>query len=211
MMMKYNIIDKLDIMVPNAVCELKYRKDYELLIATVLSAQCTDKRVNMVTEKLFKKYDIFSLAKAKKEDIEKIIRPVGTYTRKSEYIIKIAQELVNNFDGRVPNNRKFLESLPGVGRKTCNVVLSNIYNVPAIAVDTHVERVAKRLDLAKENDSVAEVEKKLMCKFPKDKWSRLHHQLVLFGRYTCKSKRPDCQNCLLQAECKYYKNTRKKS
>ncbi len=210
MIMKYDILEKLDIMIPHPRCELNYNKDYELLIATVLSAQCTDARVNMVTKELFAKYDIFSLSKALKKDIEKIIRPVGTYTKKSEYIISIAQSLVENYEGKVPNNRQYLESLPGVGRKTCNVVLSNLYNVPAIAVDTHVERVSKRLSLAKEKDSVLTVEKKLMRKIPKDKWSRTHHQLVLFGRYICKSKNPECSTCLLQPECKYYKNKIKK-
>ena len=203
--MKYDLLAKLDIMVLDARCELEYNKDYELLIATVLSAQCTDKRVNMVTKELFSKYDIFSLSSADIKDIMKIIRPVGTYTKKSEYIIAIAKSLVENYNGKVPNNRKYLESLPGVGRKTCNVVLSNIYDVPAIAVDTHVERVSKRLRLAKDNDSVMDVEKKLMRKIPKDRWSRTHHQLVLFGRYICKSKNPDCKNCLYDKECKYRK------
>ncbi len=209
MMMKYNILEKLDIMIPNPHCELEYNCDYELLIATVLSAQCTDARVNMVTKELFSKYDIFSLSKASLKDIENIIRPVGTYTKKSEYILKIAQALVNDYEGKVPNNRKYLETLPGVGRKTCNVVLSNIYNVPAIAVDTHVERVAKRLSLAKDSDDVLKVEQKLMRKVPKAKWSRTHHQLVLFGRYICKAKNPLCANCLLQEECKYYKKNTK--
>ena len=204
-MMKYDILEKLDIMIPEAKCELNYHKDYELLIATVLSAQCTDKRVNMVTQKLFEKYDIFSLAQAPVSEIEAIIRPVGTYTKKALYLKEIASTLVANYQGKVPNDRKFLESLPGVGRKTANVVLSNIYNVPSIAVDTHVDRVSKRLGLAKENDNVSSVEKKLMRKFPKDRWIRLHHQLVLFGRYTCKSQKPECERCLFPSICKYYK------
>ena len=112
---------------------------------------------------------------------------------------------MQDYEGKVPNDRKYLESLPGVGRKTCNVVLANIYNVPAIAVDTHVARVAKRLALAKENDDVLKIEQKLMRKIPKDKWSRTHHQLVLFGRYICKSQKPLCSNCLLQDKCRYYK------
>jgi len=199
------LIKELDKMIPNPRCELNYNKDYELLIATVLSAQCTDKRVNMVTKELFDKYDIFSLASANIRDIMKIVRPVGTYTRKSEYIIEIAKKLVKDYNGKVPNDRNYLESLPGVGRKTCNVVLSNIYDVPAIAVDTHVERVSKRLGLAYKNDSVLKVEKKLMRKIPKDKWSRTHHQLVLFGRYICKSVNPDCNSCSLKEYCKHYK------
>ncbi len=190
-----DLINYLDTLYPDAKCELNYNKDYELLIATVLSAQCTDKRVNEVTAKLFKKYDLFSLAKADKKEIEKIIYPVGTYTKKSDYIIKIAQALVKDYNGIVPNDRLYLESLPGVGRKTCNVVLANIYNVPAIAVDTHVARVSKRLGLAKENDDVGKIEKKLMKFFPQKNWSRVHHQLVLFGRYICKSQKPNCLDC----------------
>lgn len=209
--MKCDLLEKLDIMIPDPKCELNYNKDYELLIATVLSAQCTDARVNMVTKELFSKYDIYSLASANINDIKKIIKSVGTYTRKSEYIIEIAKRLVNDYNGKVPNDRKYLESLPGVGRKTCNVVLSNIYDVPTIAVDTHVERVSKRLNLVRQNDDVIKVENKLMKKIPKNKWSRFHHQMVLFGRYICKSKNPDCENCLLNNECKYYLRTVKKS
>lgn len=209
--MKCDLLEKLDIMIPDPKCELNYNKDYELLIATVLSAQCTDARVNMVTKELFSKYDIYSLAAANINDIKKIIKSVGTYTRKSEYIIEIAKRLVNDYNGKVPNDRKYLESLPGVGRKTCNVVLSNIYDVPTIAVDTHVERVSKRLNLVRQNDDVIKVENKLMKKIPKNKWSRFHHQMVLFGRYICKSKNPDCEDCLLNNECKYYLRTVKKS
>ena len=196
------VLDKLDIMFPDARCELNYTKDYELLIATVLSAQSTDKRVNMVTKALFCEYDIYSLVDADVLEIEKIIKPVGTYKRKALYIKEIAKKLVKDYNGVVPNNRKFLEALPGVGRKTCNVVLSNIYNVPAIAVDTHVSRVSKRLKLAKELDEVEVIERKLMKKFPKEKWGRLHHQLVLFGRYVCKAKNPDCNRCHFNEYCK---------
>lgn len=205
MMKSEEFLKRLDKMIPNPRCELNYNKDYELLIATVLSAQCTDKRVNMVTKELFNKYDIFSLALADQKEIENLIMPVGTFRRKSEYIIAIAKSLVENYQGKVPNNRKYLESLPGVGRKTCNVVLSNIYNEPAIAVDTHVERVSKRLAIAKEKDDVLTVEKKLMRFLPKEKWSRTHHQMVLFGRYICKSKNPNCSECNLKEFCKFYK------
>ena len=193
---------KLDVMIPDVRCELNYNRDYELLIATVLSAQCTDKRVNEVTKVLFSNYDIYSLAEADKKDIENIIRSCGSYTKKSGYIIDIAKSLVENYNGVVPNDREYLESLPGVGRKTCNVVLSNLFNVPAIAVDTHVERVSKRLGLAKKLDNVLTVEKKLMKKIPKDLWSRTHHQLVLFGRYICKAKKPECEKCLFFEDCK---------
>lgn len=203
------ILFLLDKMIPNPKCELEYSRDYELLIATILSAQCTDNRVNSVTKELWKKYDIFSLAKADIKDIENIIKPCGTHIRKALYLKNVATKLVNDYNGVVPNNRKYLESLPGVGHKTCNVVLSNIHNVPAMAVDTHVSRVSKRLGLASNSDNVIQIEKKLMKKIPKDEWIRRHHQLVLFGRYTCKAINPDCNNCLLKKHCKYYKKVNK--
>ncbi len=193
--------EKLDKMFPHPKCELHYNRDYELLIAVVLSAQCTDKRVNEVTNDLFSHYDIYGLSKAEKKDIEKIVKPLGSFTKKSAYIIAIATSLVTQYNGVVPNDREYLESLPGVGRKTTNVVLSNLFDVPAIAVDTHVERVSKRLKIAKKNDSVLEVEKKLMKFVPKKLWSRTHHQMVLFGRYICKAKKPDCKECLFFADC----------
>lgn len=196
------VLEKLDIMYPDAHCELNYKKDYELLIATVLSAQSTDKRVNLVTKKLFDRFDIYGLSKAPIQEIEEIIKPVGTFKRKAIYIKEIASYLVRDFDGNVPNNRLYLENLPGVGRKTCNVVLSNLYNVPAIAVDTHVSRVSKRLNLARKNDDVSIIEKKLMKKFRKEEWSKRHHQMVLFGRYYCKAQKPSCKTCKLINICK---------
>lgn len=193
------VIKCLDELFPDARCELNYNKDYELLIATMLSAQTTDKRVNMVTEVLFKKYDsLDKLKEAKIDDIIEIIRPIGTFNKKASNAIEIAKRL----DGYVPNDRDFLESLPGVGRKTANVVLSNIYHVSCIAVDTHVERVSKRLNLAKKNDTVYEVEKKLTKKFKDYDLCRIHHQLVLFGRYYCKAIKPECENCKLKKICK---------
>ncbi len=199
------IMDNLDKVIPNPKCELIYNKDYELLIATVLSAQSTDKRVNMVTKELFNKYDLNSLKDIDLKTLEDIIRPVGTYQRKAYYIKEIAIRLVNDYNGKVPNNREYLESLPGVGRKTTNVVISNLFDEPAFAVDTHVERVSKRLGIAKEKDDVFTIEKKLMKIFPKDKWSRLHHQFVLFGRYICKSKTPNCIDCPFNTMCKHKK------
>ena len=198
------ILENLDKIIPNPKCELNYTKDYELLIATVLSAQSTDKRVNLVTKELFK-YNLVELSNLEIKIIENIIKSVGTYNRKALYIKEIAKKLLIDFNGIVPNDRNYLESLPGVGRKTANVVLSNLFNVPAIAVDTHVERVSKRLGLAKKSDAVLTVEKKLMKKFPKEKWSRLHHQLVLFGRYFCKSKNPQCLKCPFHKICKHNK------
>lgn len=199
------VLDYLDELFPDANCELLYDKDYELLIAVVLSAQCTDKRVNEVTRVLFSKYDLNGLSKCSIREIEAIIRPVGTYTRKAYYIQEIARKLVLEKEGKVPNDRSYLESLPGVGRKTCNVVLSNLFGENAIAVDTHVARVSKRLGFAKDCDDVSVIEKKLMRIFPKEKWSRAHHQLVLFGRYHCKARNPLCVSCALKEYCKAYK------
>ena len=198
------IINYLESLFPNPRCELNYNKDYELLLAVMLSAQTTDKRVNMVTSVLFYKYDTLNkLALANIKDIIEIIRPIGTFNKKAQNIIKISNDLITNQNGVVPNDRNYLESLPGVGRKTTNVVLANLYNVPCIAVDTHVARVSKRLGLAKNNDDVLTIERKLNKKFPKESLARLHHQLVLFGRYYCKSKNPLCSNCKLKNICTY--------
>ena len=197
----------LDELFPNPKCELNYTKDYELLLATMLSAQTTDKRVNSVTEILFKKYPtVKSLAKADSKDIQNIIRPIGTFHKKSQNLIEIAQKLDNDFNGKLPNNREYLESLPGVGRKTANVVLSNIFNVPCIAVDTHVSRVSKRLNLAKEKDEPIQIEKKLNKIFKQEDLCKRHHQMVLFGRYHCLARNPKCEECKLKEICKYYKN-----
>ncbi len=199
--MKQRIVDYFDLIIPNPKCELNYNKDYELVIATMLSAQTTDKRVNMVTSVLFERYDsLEKLANANIEDIKNIIRPIGTFNKKASNVIAIALKLLDY--GYVPNDREFLESLSGVGRKTTNVVLSNLYNENVIAVDTHVNRVAIRLKIAKENDNVNVVEKKLMKFFDGYDLSRLHHQLVLFGRYFCKAKNPSCESCGLKDICK---------
>ena len=196
------VFNYLDELIPEPKCELNYNKDYELLIAVMLSAQTTDKRVNMVTSVLFNKYPTLeALANANIEDIKNIIKSLG-YTKKAFNTIEISRILLEKSDGIVPNDRAFLESLPGVGRKTVNVVLSNLYNEPLIAVDTHVSRVSKRLGIAKEKDDVLIVEKKLNKYFPKDKLNRLHHQLVLFGRYYCKAQKPMCYNCKLKDICK---------
>lgn len=206
---KEEFMDYLDELFPNARCELNYQHDYELLIAVVLSAQCTDVRVNMVTKELFSKYSLEEISKLDLKILENIIRPVGTFTRKSLYVKNIATSLLNDYNGIVPNNREYLESLPGVGHKTCNVVLSNLYNEPCFAVDTHVSRVSKRLGFASPNDDVTKIEKKLNHLFPKEKWGRMHHQMVLFGRYHCKSMRPNCENCKIKESCKYYKKNKK--
>lgn len=200
--MKNDFYQKLDYHVPTYKCELNYNTNYELLIATVLSAQCTDKRVNLVTKELFKKYDLNSLAKANIKDIEEIIKPCGSQTKKAKYISEISKSLMDNYNGKVPNNREYLESLPGVGHKTANVVLKNLYNEPCIPVDTHVIRVSNRLGLVKNELDPNKIEKILMKKIPKDKWNKVAEQLLLFGRYTCKSVKPNCDICLFKKECK---------
>ena len=197
------IVNFLDELFPNPKCELEYSKDYELLIAVMLSAQTTDKRVNSVTRILFKKYDSLEKLKgANIKDIEDIIRPIGTFRKKTQNIITISS-LILEVDGIVPNDRTFLESLPGVGRKTTNVVLSNLYNESCIAVDTHVARVSKRLGLAFSKDDVLKIEKKLTKKFKGFNLCRIHHQMVLFGRYYCKAIKPECEICKLKNICKY--------
>ncbi len=197
------ILNYLNEIIPNPVCELNYNKDYELLLAVMLSAQTKDARVNKVTKVLFNKYDsLKKLKEANIKDIENIIKELGSYHKKSEAVINIAKILDEKYNGKVINNRKILENLPMVGRKTTNVVLSELFNEPTIAVDTHVERVSKRLGLAKKDDDVIKIEEKLKRKFDKNIWSKLHKQFVLFGRYYCTSKKPSCNKCKLQIYCK---------
>lgn len=199
------ISDYMDELFLSPRCELNYTKDYELLLATMLSAQTTDKRVNSVTEILFKKYpSTKDLSKADINEVMEIIRPIGTFHKKAKNAIEIAKRLEEDYGGKVPNDREYLESLPGVGRKTTNVVLSNLFNEPCIAVDTHVSRVSIRLGLAKEGDTPLIIEQKLMKKFPKERLARLHHQLVLFGRYHCTARSPQCENCKLKDICKFH-------
>lgn len=197
------ILNYLNEIIPNPVCELNYNKDYELLLAVMLSAQTKDARVNKVTKVLFNKYDsLKKLKEADIKDIENIIKELGNYHKKSEAVINIAKILDEKYNGKVINNRKALENLPMVGRKTTNVVLSELFNEPTIAVDTHVERVSKRLGLVKKDDDVIKIEEKLKRKFDKNIWSKLHKQFVLFGRYYCTSKKPSCNKCKLQIYCK---------
>lgn len=204
------ILEYLNFLFPNAHCELNYTKDYELLIAIVLSAQTTDKRVNEVTPILFNKYKTLEeLSNASLEDIEDIIKPIGTFKKKSIFIKNIASSLLKDCNGIVPNDRKYLESLSGVGRKTVNVFLAEYYKIPTIPVDTHVERVSKRLKLAKTNATVTDVEQSLMKKIPKDSWIKTHHRFIFFGRYHCKAINPKCKECKLNHLCKYYKDKNK--
>ena len=208
-MKNYNKVESyLDELIPNPRCELNYFNDYSLLIAIMLSAQTTNKRVNEVTNVLFNKYDnLDKLKNADTSDLEKIIYPLGNYKKKSFNVKEIARILVEDYNNKVPIKRELLEKFPGVGRKTINVFFSEYLNIPAIAVDTHVERVTKRLKLARKNDNVLDIEKKLMKNIKRENWGRRHLQLVLFGRYYCKAKNPECVNCKLQEICNYYKNT----
>ena len=198
------LCEKLDLMISDPKCELNYNRDYELLIAVMLSAQSTDKRVNIVTKSLFSKYTLKDLSSLDLSILEKELKSLGSYTKKAYYTQKIAQNLLRDYDGKVPNNREYLENLPGVGRKTCNVVLSELFDIPTMAVDTHVERVSKRIDLVEETDGVKVIEEKLMNFFEENTYNRVNHQLVLFGRYICTAKNPNCDQCLIN--CKHKKN-----
>ena len=194
-MMKKNILqikEYLDELYENPKCELNYHKDYELLIAVMLSAQTTDKGVNKVTKVLFSKYDTLEkLSKANIIDLKDIIRPIGNYNKKAVNVKEIAKSLLNDYHGTVPRTHEELEKLSGVGRKTANVVLGELFDIPSLAVDTHVLRVSNRLNLIK-SDSPIEVEEKLKKLFLKKDWTKIHKQLVLFGRYKCKSINQDC-------------------
>ncbi len=198
--------DYLDEMFPNPKPELIFHSDYELLLAVMLSAQTTDKRVNTVTAVMFNKYpNLEKLMDAEIKDLENIIHPLGSFRKKAQYTKEIAKIIVEEYNGVVPTNKDILTTLPGIGRKTANVFLSEFYGYPAIAVDTHVERVSKRLKMAYLKDDVYKVEKKLERKFPKEEWSKRHLQLVLFGRYHCKAIKPNCSNCKLKDICRDYK------
>lgn len=204
-MNKVEIIEKyIDELIPNPKCELNFTKDYELLIAVMLSAQTTDKRVNKVTKILFSKYDTLEkLKNANLNDLKKIIKELGSYNKKATYVKEIATIITDKYNGVMPRKRKELEKMPGVGRKTINVVFGELDIEPNIAVDTHVNRVSKRLGLAKENDDVLKVEIKLKRKFKRDTWSKRHKQLVLFGRYYCMAIKPKCDTCKLKDICKH--------
>ena len=200
------IMNYLDELYPNAKCELDYSKDYEFLVAVMLSAQTTDKSVNNVTRVLFKKYNTLEKLKdADVDDIAEIIRPIGTFNKKSVFVKEIATYIYEECNGVVPNDINKLIKIPGVGIKTCNVVLSTLFDYPAIAVDTHVSRISKRLNLAKDKDEPLVIEKKLEKYFPKERWNKLHHQLIWFGRYKCKALKPLCDDCKLKNICKHNK------
>ena len=199
------IIKELDRLYPNPKCELDYTHDYELLLSVMLSAQTTDKSVNNATRELYKKYNSLELLDSLSiEDIKSYIKRIGFYTTKSKNFKNIVSEIKKI--GYVPNDRKYLESLDGVGRKTASVVLSHLYNTPEFAVDTHVFRVSKRLGITTKKDDVLKTEKKLKKYFDKESWNRINSQLVLFGRYNCTSKKHSCETCNLKSICKYKKS-----
>ena len=186
---------------PDARCELDFENPLQLLVATVLSAQCTDKRVNMVTPALFKKYPTAkAFAKAQQKDVEELIKSTGFYRNKAISILGLAQAIEVEFGGEVPNTLEELITLPGVGRKTANVVLSNAFNTPGITVDTHVGRIARRLGWTKNSDPV-KVEFDLMDLFPSRSWTLLNHRLIFFGRRICHAKKPACGVCPIAKLC----------
>lgn len=195
----FYILDELDKLFPDASCELIYHNLYELIIAVVLSAQTTDKRVNMVTPVLFSKYPTKEdLANADINDVINIISSLGLAKNKANNIVSLSKALL---DKEIPNNLDDLMALPGVGRKTANVVLSEGFKINRIAVDTHVARVSKRLGFADYNDDVLTIENKLMALIPNEAWSHAHHLFIHFGRYLCKAQNPDCINCPLKEYC----------
>lgn len=206
MLSKKRTIEALDIiadMFPDAEAELNYSNSFELTIAVLLSAQATDVMVNRVTDTLFKKYktpeDYLDVSL---EELQDDIKIIGLYRNKAKNIQKLCRDLIDKFDGKVPENYDDLITLAGVGRKTANVVLSVAFDTPRIAVDTHVERVSKRLGIARYKDSVLQVEETLMKKIPKERWSIAHHQLIFFGRYHCLARNPKCEECPLLYMCR---------
>ena len=206
-MMKTNIkplLDYLDEILPTAKCELLYTKDYELVIAVMLSAQTTDKSVNAVTPILFKKYpSLTALYDAPLEDIEDIIKPIGLYKNKAKNLKGIVKDLVDRFNGVVPSDKEELMTLPGVGNKTAGVIRAEIFQIPDLPVDTHILRISKRLSLAKKDDEPIDVERKLKKIIPEERWIKSHHQLIHFGRYYCLARSPKCENCKISDMCIY--------
>ncbi|WP_046215074.1 endonuclease III [Paenibacillus wulumuqiensis] len=207
-----HILDTLAGMFPDAHCELNHSNAFELTIAVLLSAQCTDATVNKVTVDLFQKYrtpqDYLNVPL---EELEQDIRRIGLYRSKAKHIQNLCRILIEQYGGDVPGEHDLLVQLPGVGRKTANVVVSNAFGVPAFAVDTHVERVSKRLGLANWKDNVLEVERKLMKRVPRDEWTLSHHRFIFFGRYHCKAQNPACQICPLLDICREGKKRMKTS
>lgn len=197
------ILDQLTVMFPNAQCELDHQTPFQLLIAVILSAQTTDVSVNKITPALFEKYgDPVALAQAELSDVERLIHSIGLYRNKAKHILACAKQVHEQFNDQVPSTMKELLTLDGVGRKTANVVLSVAYDVPSVPVDTHVERISKRLGFAKMEDSVTVVEEKLKRKIKRERWNRAHHLFIFFGRYRCMARNPMCEGCPFIEICK---------
>ncbi|MDQ0255254.1 endonuclease-3 [Evansella vedderi] len=205
------ILTKIGEMFPDAECELNHSNPFELTIAVLLSAQCTDALVNKVTPDLFSKYKTpEDYIQVPIEELENDIRRIGLFRSKAKHIKQLCQSLVENYGGEIPKDKSELVKLAGVGRKTANVVASVAFGEPAIAVDTHVERVSKRLGICRWKDSVLEVEKTLMKKIPEEEWSVSHHRFIFFGRYHCKAQSPKCDECPLLEVCREGKKRMKK-
>ncbi|PLT28366.1 endonuclease III [Peribacillus deserti] len=204
-------LDTIGNMFPDAHCELNHSNPFELVIAVALSAQCTDALVNRVTKTLFQKYKTpEDYLNVPLEELQEDIRSIGLYRNKAKNIQKLCRMLLDEYAGELPADRDELTKFPGVGRKTANVVVSVAFGIPAIAVDTHVERVSKRLGICRWKDNVLEVESTLMRKVPKEKWSDTHHQLIFFGRYHCKAQSPQCEICPLLELCREGKKRMKR-
>lgn len=202
------ILEVLKADYPDARCELNHNSSFQLLVATILSAQATDKKVNEITEKLFLDYpDLDAFLTLTVEELEIKIKQIGLYKSKAKNLIMMCNQLKQKFNGEVPRTMEELTSLAGAGRKTANVVLSNAFGVPSIAVDTHVFRVSNRLGLAN-SDNVLDVEMQLQKELPKKEWSLTHHLLIFHGRYCCIARNPKCSQCNLTDKCKYYKSLR---
>lgn len=200
------ILDLIYKMFPNPHCELEYFDDFSFLCAVVLSAQTTDKAVNLVTKPLFLKYPtIFDIASSSEDELIPILRPIGLMKNKSHYLIKISKAIVEDYGGKVPHDFDELIKLPGVGRKTANVFLAEIDKRPAIAVDTHVNRVSYRLGLSSSIDNVLKTEHELEAGFDEKDWIKVHYGLLFMGRYKCLSKNPKCSDCNLKSICRYEK------
>ncbi|MBR1890249.1 MAG: endonuclease III [Clostridia bacterium] len=192
----------LDEMFENPHCELNYKTDFELLVAVILSAQCTDKRVNIVTSELFKTHNTPNdFVDISLEDLEEKIKPCGFYHNKAKSIKGASADIIERFGGKVPQKFEDLISLRGVGRKTANVMISEAFKGDAFAVDTHVLKVSNRLGLVS-TDNPDKCEEELKKIFPKNRWSKMHYQMVLFGRYVCKAQRPNCKECFFKEKCK---------
>lgn len=201
------VIQAMGKMFPEAKAELTHANTFELLIAVILSAQTTDVAVNKATTALFEAYPTpEAMMHAGLSDLESKIKTIGLFRNKAKFIQGCARMLVEEFDGEVPNTRKELERLPGVGRKTANVVLSVAFNEPAIAVDTHVERISKRLRIVPKEASVRQVEEALQTKLPREMWGQAHHQLIFFGRYQCPARKHDHADCVMKLNAHMEKN-----